>query len=908
MPVSFGQLVEMLLFWPHNFEMFIFSTQVGLDPEGLCYEFHSRFDYYNPEYGGCGPNLAGYRNRHYDEISSRVVSEMDIETKAALVKECQGMIAHHMTVNVLYYPQVLEVADVCEWTGYNEQIRGIGNDWTFLQIHHPLVRPPLSVDVKAFPSTMPGTKNNTLQLTVSAYRVDGSAYPGISVKLTLEPTPDSTFIGLDATQKTTDAEGKAVFTVICKDNYPLDTVFKAVVNATDGTYFANGDTYIAISRAGLNVEVTSPTIVEGLNGTMFYLNVTVKQFDTPLSGAQVEFQTLTPPDNLKNTLVRTNTDANGTASLSFKVLANFTASTPVELKFTVWPAGGAKTLYSHNFVVLAREGCVVDVAIDPIDTINGVPGKTTNVTVHVSNGTQQIAGASVYGYVSPADKGLVVVQTGAIDTDLDGKAIFTLKVGNLLMQDTTFKFIAVVASGLFAGYATAPVNVSAVKALNASVEVNPATIPGEVGRNTTVKVTVTSEGTPVEGASVWLDVLPATGAVVVSPANATTDASGVAQFRISVNATITNATTFTITARVSYGTLFTTGTACLQVNSIPSVELELSKTEVAGITGARIAATVTVQNGTTPIADVNVSLVLNQSTGLHVETGKKTGSDGKATINITVTQNISADAVVSVKAVAAIGGRTYQSIVQTLAIRHVAYAITVTLDRTSVDGYKDTVVNATVSVLNGTTPMSGVSVALRATPGTGIEIAPGNATTDANGTAVFTIKLIADFTANATLSIEPEATIDGMEYTGVATTLNIMRIPLAYNVTMRLESTQIDGVRGNTVKATITVKLGDTPVPNLSVTVTFDRSGLSAINATTDANGTAVVTITVMENFTADTVVKVTPLVAGKAYPGSAVNLTVREKATTPGFEVIAVVSAIALGAGIVVYSRRRVH
>jgi len=38
------------------------------------------------------------------------------------------------------------------------------------------------------------------------------------------------------------------------------------------------------------------------------------------------------------------------------------------------------------------------------------------------------------------------------------------------------------------------------------------------------------------------------------------------------------------------------------------------------------------------------------------------------------------------------------------------------------------------------------------------------------------------------------------------------------------------------------------------------------------------------------------------------VNLAVREKATTPGFEVIAVVSAIALGAGGIAYSRRRVH
>ena len=834
---------------------------------------------------------------------------MDREVRRELVKECQGMIARDLPVNVLYYRQVLEVADICEWTGYHEQAGGIGNEWTLLQIHHSGPPDFPIVDVKAFPSTMPGIKNATLQIIVDVtHSINGSVYPGVNLTLALQPAQYLPLVDLDATQKVTDENGKAVFTLTCKENFSEDIIFKAVVNATGGTYNVTGFTYFSITMVGLSVEVTSPTIVEGLNNTVFYLNVTVKQFNTPLSGTQVEFQSLSPGDNLKNMVARELTDANGTASISFKVLANFTLSTPVELKFTVWPAGGVKTLYKHNFVVLANGGQAVDIAVEQIGSIEGLPGKTKAVTVTVSSDGEPLAGAQVYGYVWPADRELSVVETDAVSTGADGKATFTLSVVKLVTFDTTFKFIAVVASGMFAGYATTPVNVSAVKALNASVEVNPATIPGEVGRNTTVKVTVISEGMPVEGASVWLDILPATGALAVSPANATTDASGVAQFRISVNATITNATTFTITARVSYGTLFTTGTACLQVNSIPSVELELSKTEVAGITGARIVATVTVQNGTTPIADVNVSLALNQSTGLHVETGKKTGSDGKATINITVTQNFSADAVVSVKTVATIGGRTYQSSVQTLTVRHVPYAITVALDRTSVDGYKDTVVNATVSVLNGTTPMYGANVSLHATPDTGIEIAPGNATTDANGTAVFTIKLTTDFTANTTLSIVAETTIDGVEYTSVATTLSIMGIPLAYNVTMTLESTQIDGVKGNTVKATIIVRSGDTPVPNLSVTVTFDRSGLRATNATTDANGTAVVTITVIENFTTDTVIKVTPVVAGKAYPGSAVNLAVREKATTPGFEVIAVVCAIALGAGGIAYSRRRVH
>jgi ABC-type transport system substrate-binding protein len=910
-PTSFGQIVDSVFVY-RDFEMFILGWSLSLDPSWVYDFFNTKFDWNNPDIGDGGNNAAGYRNQHYDDISSQVMSEMDPAKRVALVKECQGMIAQHLPTNVLYYRQVLNVADTEEWTGYHDTTGGIGNGWTLMEIHHPLNQPPLRVDVKAFPATMPGTKNATLQLTVSAVKQDGSAYPGVSVKMSLEPTPDSAYIGLDADQKTTDANGKAVFTVICKDNYPQDTVFKAVVNATDGTNYANANTYFTISMAGLNVEVTSPTIVEGVINNVFYLNVTVKQFDTPLSGAQVEFQTLSPSDNLKNTLVRINTDANGTASLSFKVLANFTASTPVELKFTVWPAGGAKTLYKHNFVVLAQGGNAVDVAVDTIGSIKGLPGTTKDVTVTVTSGGNPLAGASVYGYVSPADKGLSVVQTDAVDTGTDGKATFTLKVVNLITLDTEFKFVAVVASGTYAGYTTAQASVPAVTTLNASVNVNPATITGNVGQSTTVKVTVTSDTTPIEGATVSLDISPATTALEVSPSSATTGADGIAQFTVSVKSAITTDTTYTITAHATYSTLSATGNANLQVNAGENinVEMQLSKTEVAGITGAEVTATVTVMNGTTPMANVDVSLVLNPSTGLSAETGKKTGTDGKATIKITVTQDFSADATVSVKAVATIGSKTYESAGETLTVRYVPYAITVTLDRTSVDGNKDTIVNATVTVKNGTTPMSGVNVTLSATPSTNIEITPATATTDANGTAVFSVKLTDNFQADTSVSIEPKATIDGVDYTGAATTLSIKGIAAAYTVTLTLEKTQIDGAKDTVVKATIIVKSGATPVPNLTVTVTFDNSGLSATTATTDADGKAEVTITLTQDFTTDTTVKVTPKVAGQEYANSAVNLTVKAKATTttPGFELLGVIAAIALVAGILVYTRRKDH
>ncbi|MCX8173932.1 MAG: ABC transporter substrate-binding protein [Thermoplasmata archaeon] len=909
-PTSFGQIVDEVFVY-RNFEMFILGWRLGLDPGWVYDFFNSKFDWNNPGIGDGGNNPSGYRNQYYDQISSKVMEEMDPATRVALVKECQGMIAKHLPTNVLYYRQMLEVADASEWVGYHEKPGGIGNGWTMMEIHKPLQQPPLRVDVKAFPASMPGTKNATLKLTVSAVKADGTAYPNVNVNMKLEPTPDPTYIGLDATQKTTDANGKAEFIVICKENYPLDTVFKAVVNATDGTNYANANTYFTISMAGLNVEVTSPQVVVGTASNTFYFNITVRQFTTPLSGAQVELQTLSPPDNLKILKVRANTDANGTVSLGLQVTGNFTASKSVELKYTVWPAGGAKTLYTHNFVVLANGGNEVSVAVDTIGTLEGLPGKTKEVNVTVTSGGSPLPGASVYGYITPTGKGLSVVETDPVDTGTDGKATFNVKVDSLVTIDTSFKFVAVVASGTYAGYGSAPAQVSAVTTMNAALEVNPASITGNVGQSTTVKVTVTSGGTPIEGATVSLDITPATTALEVAPTTATTNTNGIATFTVTVKSAITSDTTYTITGHATYSTLTATGTGSLDVKAGENinVDLQLSKTQVAGITGAELTATVTVLNGTAPMSNVDVSLVLNPSTGLSAETGKKTGTDGKAVIKITVTQTFSADATVSVKAVATVGTKTYESAASTLTVKYVPYAITVTLEATQIDGKKDAVVNATVKVLNGTTPMQGINATLTATPSANLQISPATAQTDANGEAKFTITLTADFQTDTPVTLEPKATIDAVEYTGATTTLTIKGIAAAYTVTMTLDKTEIEGKKDNTVKATIYVKTGNVGVANVSVTVTFDQAGLSANTATTDQNGKAEVTITITEDFTAEKTVKVTPKVAGQEFASSAVNLKVTPKTTTtPGFELIGVIAAIAAVAGILVYARRKEH
>ncbi|MEM3444673.1 MAG: ABC transporter substrate-binding protein [Thermoplasmata archaeon] len=917
-PTSFGEIVDRV-FVSRDYEMFILGWRLGIDPSWVYDFFNSKFDWYNPSIGDGGNNPAGYRNQYYDNISAQVTSEMNPQERIRLVKECQGMIATHLPTNVLYYRKVIEVADTSEWTGYYERAGGIGNGWTMMEVHHPVSQSQLRVTLNAFPATMPGTKNATLKLTASAVKADGSPYPNVNVKLSFSPALDPAYFTVDATQKTTDANGKADFIITCIENYPQDTVFHATVEATDGVTSATADTYFTISIAGLNVEVTSPTIVEGTAGNVFYLNVTVRQFANPLSGAQVEFQTFTPPDNLKAAVVRANTDENGSVSLKMQVTGNFTASTPVEIKYTVWPAGGAKTLYIHNFVVLANEGTPVDINVEPIGAIEGLPGKTKEVNVTVTSGGTPVAGATVYGYVTPVGKGLSVVE-GSVDTGTDGKATFTLQVDSLITTEMNFKFIAVVATSNSAGYGDAAAQVSAVTTMNAAMQITPATINGQTGQTATVKVTVTSGGTPIKDASVLLDITPATGLLEVLPQEgAVTDSNGIATLTIKVVSDFASDATFTITGHATYATLTATATGTLEVKGVGGGEnitatLELSAQEVDGVTGAEVSATVTVMNGTAPMPDVDVSLQLTPSTGLSAETGKKTGADGKAVIKITVTQDFSQNTSVSVVGVATISGKTYYSSPKTLLVRYVPYAyrISVTLEPSQVDGYKDTTVNATVKVLNGTTPMEGINVTLSANPATNIEISPSSAVTDANGTAKFTVKLTADFQQTTSITFTPKATIEGTEYTGITATLTVNAIQQpTYTVTMTLEPQEIEGKKDNTVKAKITVKQGDAGVANVSVTVKLEPSeGLSATTVQTDANGNAEVTITITQDFSQDKTVKVTPKVGGVDYTASAKDLKVKAKAAepTPGFEVLGAIAAIAAVAGILVYTRRKEH
>ncbi|MEM3445728.1 MAG: hypothetical protein QW115_07150, partial [Thermoplasmata archaeon] len=400
-----------------------------------------------------------------------------------------------------------------------------------------------------------------------------------------------------------------------------------------------------------------------------------------------------------------------------------------------------------------------------------------------------------------------------------------------------------------------------------------------------------------------LDFSPATTSFQVLPSIGYTNTTGVATFNVRVVSEIPSNTTFNVTAYAGYGTLSAKANGTLVVRKGGgeiSVSLELSRQEVEGVTGAEVLATVCVNEDTAPLADVDVSLLLSPETGLSAEAGKKTDANGTARIKITLTGDFSADTVVHVKAIAVVNGMSHESTEAVLTVRQVSYLITLTLEPAEVAGNEGNSVNATVRVLRGTAPVSGANVSLAVAPNASIEISPGMGQTDENGTAGFRIRLTANFTEDTEVLVKSHAVIRGIEYNGSSAVLKIRGVSSGYDggyeITLTLEPAEIVGKKGREVKAVITVRRNGTGVPALNVTVAFERAGLSATEGVTDQNGTAVVKITVVEEFREAAVIKVIPVVNGKSYPENGTALKIEPvPVQTPGFEVWMQVIAIAL-------------
>jgi ABC-type transport system substrate-binding protein len=127
-PMHFGSLLKKIKH-NHDFDAFILGYgRLSLDPDYLRFFFVSANDKKR------GWNMSGYRNPEYDRIAIRSQSEMNPDTRKALIQKMQLIIAGDLPYLPLYNPSLLEAVRTDHFTGWVPMIDGIGNRWSFCLI------------------------------------------------------------------------------------------------------------------------------------------------------------------------------------------------------------------------------------------------------------------------------------------------------------------------------------------------------------------------------------------------------------------------------------------------------------------------------------------------------------------------------------------------------------------------------------------------------------------------------------------------------------------------------------------------------------------------------------------------------------------------------------------------------
>ncbi len=127
-PMHFGSLLKKIKH-NHDFDAFILGYgRLSLDPDYLRFFFVSANDKKR------GWNMSGYRNPEYDRIATQSQSEMNPETRKALIQEMQLIIGRDVPYLPLYNPSLLEAVRIDHFTGWVPMIDGIGNRWSFCQL------------------------------------------------------------------------------------------------------------------------------------------------------------------------------------------------------------------------------------------------------------------------------------------------------------------------------------------------------------------------------------------------------------------------------------------------------------------------------------------------------------------------------------------------------------------------------------------------------------------------------------------------------------------------------------------------------------------------------------------------------------------------------------------------------
>ncbi len=124
-PTSFGDIVNKVnTEW--NFDTYLLGWRLSLDPDYMRTFFHSK------EIVQDGYNSMGYSNPAFDRLADRSAKELNEEKRRKLIFEMQEYIIREAPYIPLYTSTLIEAYRRDRFTGWVNQLDGIGNGWSFL--------------------------------------------------------------------------------------------------------------------------------------------------------------------------------------------------------------------------------------------------------------------------------------------------------------------------------------------------------------------------------------------------------------------------------------------------------------------------------------------------------------------------------------------------------------------------------------------------------------------------------------------------------------------------------------------------------------------------------------------------------------------------------------------------------
>ena len=688
----------------------------------------------------------------------------------------------------------------------------------------------------ASPTSVPADGSTKSTITVTL--LDGFLNPVAGKTVSLTPAGGSS--NVTTVNATTNASGQAVFSV-------TDTVAESVIyTATDTTDSVTVSTAPSVSftagsvSAGTSMAVASPTSVPADGSTKSTITVTLLDgFLNPVAGKTVS---LTPAGGSSSvTTVNATTNASGQAVFSVTdTVAESVTYTATDTTDSVTVSTAPSVSFTAGSVSASTSMAVASPTSVPAD------GSTkSTITVTLLDGfLNPVAGKNVS--LTPAG-GSSSVTTVNATTNASGQAVFS--VTDTVAESVTYTATDTTDSVTVTTAPSVSFTAGSVSAGTSMAVASPTSVPADGSTKSTITVTLLDGFlNPVAGKTVSLT--PAGGSSSVTTVNATTNASGQAVF--SVTDTVAESVTYTATDTTDSVTVSTAPSVSFAAGSVSAGTsmAVASPTSVPADGSTKSTITVTLLDGfLNPVAGKTVSLTPAGGSSSVTTVNATTNASGQAVFSVTdtVAESVTYTATDTTDSVTV---STAPSVSFTAGSVSAGTSMAVA-SPTSVPADGSTKSTITVTLLDGfLNPVAGKTVSLTPAGGSS-NVTTVNATTNASGQAVFsvtdTVAESVTYTATDTTDSVTVATAPSVSFTAGS---------VSAGTSMAVASPTSVPADGST-KSTITVTLLDgflNPVAgkNVSLTPAGGSSSVTTVNATTNASGQAVfsVTDTVAESVT----------------------------------------------------------